>query len=618
MDFKNVKHYIKNEFDDIISEASEDYFNNNRYDVRKRLSFKCHIDDLYCDETNVISVIIFDKSNGKYGFDLIVTLKIFGNERYAWDLEVVEKELWLNLICEASIETRFKDFKVINIRQYEADREKYSRPLNDRLAPFIRKNDLDKVAEEFLAKYYPKALEIPTSVDVRQVAKNMGLKVCRHNIAEDGSIFGRIFFEDTIAKFYDNSKKRMCNIKVSANTIVYDPDAYFMDNIEKENSNTIIHECIHYEFHRHTMAFQRIFNKKAKWIDCMTDGNTNDTIIDINKLEWQANVLAPRILMPYKTFSQETYNLIEKYSCGNTYDTIDILPDVINALSSIFKVSKFSVKIRLCDIGINEAVGCNVWCDNYPVPPFAFDKGTCEYNETFVIPAIDAILLSLNPVIEDMMNKQQLVYIDSHLCLNTYEYIGVNKNGKKYIKHEALKHLNEFCIKMRMESKKYNNIYKLECFLNRDKNSKVHTNLRFDGMMDKMTEKAKIMEIIKEEKKFSSAFFDLNNDFVDCMKLLKERSGLTYEEIELETGIEISSVKNIISGKRDGTLLRLTLILMALGAEPDVAYHIIDKAGVRIDKSKEEHLVCRFIINTMHADSMQNIIKLIESANLKI
>lgn len=44
MDFINVKQYIKSEFDDIISEASENYFNNNRYDVRKRLSFKCHIE----------------------------------------------------------------------------------------------------------------------------------------------------------------------------------------------------------------------------------------------------------------------------------------------------------------------------------------------------------------------------------------------------------------------------------------------------------------------------------------------------------------------------------------------------------------------------------------------
>ena len=76
-----------------------------------------------------------------------------------------------------------------------------------------------------------------------------------------------------------------------------------------------------------------------------------------------------------------------------------------------------------------------------------------------------------------------------------------------------------------------------------------------------------------------------------AMKMLKEKSNLTYEDIEEETTIQISSIKNIFSGKRDGTLLRLTVILMAMGAEPDVAYHVIDKSGVRIDMANEETFI---------------------------
>lgn len=102
------------------------------------------------------------------------------------------------------------------------------------------------------------------------------------------------------------------------------------------------------------------------------------------------------------------------------------------------------------------------------------------------------------------------------------------------------------------------------------------------------------------------------------MKMLKEKSNLTYEDIEEETTIQISSIKNIFSGKRDGTLLRLTVILRAMGAEPDVAYHVIDKSGVRIDMANEEHLLCRFIINTMHADTMENILYYIKLAGFTI
>lgn len=39
----------------------------------------------------------------------------------------------------------------------------------------------------------------------------MGLKVCKHNIVKDKSIFGRIFFEDTLAPFYDASCDSITN-----------------------------------------------------------------------------------------------------------------------------------------------------------------------------------------------------------------------------------------------------------------------------------------------------------------------------------------------------------------------------------------------------------------------
>ena len=107
------------------------------------------------------------------------------------------------------------------------------------LVPYIKKNELDFIAEEFLRKYYPKALLSPINVDSRLVAEKMGLKVCKHNIVKDKSIFGRIFFEDTLAPFYDASCDSITKLYVDANTIVYDPNSYFMSNIEKENNNTI-------------------------------------------------------------------------------------------------------------------------------------------------------------------------------------------------------------------------------------------------------------------------------------------------------------------------------------------------------------------------------------------
>lgn len=37
------------------------------------------------------------------------------------------------------------------------------------------------------------------------------------------------------------------------------------------------------------------------------------------------------------------------------------------------------------------------------------------------------------------MEEQKLVYLESHLCLNSEKYIGKDLYGKKYIKYEARK-----------------------------------------------------------------------------------------------------------------------------------------------------------------------------------
>lgn len=564
MTFNNIINYFKENFDDMLSNAAEVYFEANRYNVKQKLCFKCHSDDLYCDETNIKAVHPYLKSDEKIEFDVIVTIKICGTERHGWDVDYIDNDLWLNINGEGTLKKEIKDFNIISICDYESIRDKHKIPLNKNLIPYISREKLDFIAQDFLKKFYPDGLEGAIYVNPRIIAKRLNLNICKHSISKDKSILGRIFFEDVISSFYDNEKDCMKKIKVKAKTIVYDPNAYFMDNIEKENNNTIMHECVHYYFHKKAIELYTILNNKFKYFDFKNEINFGNDALGI--MEWQAHNLTPRILMPYETFRDEAYRLIKLFRIKNNCDTIDIISNVISSLSNTFHVSKQAVKIRLCDIGIKEAYGCNIWCDGYQVPNFTYDDGSCAYNETFVIPFIDAVLLSLNSIVDEMMKSQKLLYLESHLCLNLEEFIGTDIHGNKFIKHEAKKHLNRFCIKMKIKLEDDNHLGERELLLYRNKESKIKTKLVF----------------------------------------------------EEETTIQISSIKNIFSGKRDGTLLRLTVILMAMGAEPDVAYHVIDKSGVRIDMANEEHLLCRFIINTMHADTMENILYYIKLAGFTI
>ncbi len=54
---------------------------------------------------------------------------------------------------------------------------------------------------------------------------------------------------------------------VSAGTLFFDPNVFFMRTLGSVR-NTIIHECVHWTYHRKAMALERLFNQDATDIRC--------------------------------------------------------------------------------------------------------------------------------------------------------------------------------------------------------------------------------------------------------------------------------------------------------------------------------------------------------------
>lgn len=121
---------------------------------------------------------------------------------------------------------------------------------------------------------------------------------------------GAIFFEDY------KVKNRKGEIKtIPANTIMISTNNEFMGFEECKNF-TIMHECVHYLLHRRAFQLERLFNKKAKSIECNRDcsGSTESKATAIDWIKWQANSLAP-ILPDYvnKLGIKETNEILIKF-----------------------------------------------------------------------------------------------------------------------------------------------------------------------------------------------------------------------------------------------------------------------------------------------------------------
>ncbi len=190
-----------------------------------------------------------------------------------------------------------------------------------RLIPYIRKDQREDVAEEFLQKYYPEALKTPMAVPIVKIAKEiMGLEVnadCR--LTEDLSVLGEMCFSSGAIDVYYPETDEFRELEVKKGTMLIDADVIQKRNIGCFNI-TVAHECVHWEKHRRYYDFQnaidmvkRIRSQSAS-SKVYTKARTSPTTMTIcpdrkqwtdeDWMEWQANSISPRILMPRKPFTE--------------------------------------------------------------------------------------------------------------------------------------------------------------------------------------------------------------------------------------------------------------------------------------------------------------------------
>ena len=226
----------------------------------------------------------------------------------------------------------------------------------DSSVPVLRKSDFDDVATEFLQKYYPEALDKPMPVPIENIAGKMGLFVCKdYRLTEDFSVYGQICFSSGIVDVYDKDEDEYREKFFRRGTILVDPDTILERNIGCFN-NTVAHECVHWFKHRlyhfYNIGARNNIAVSARHFVRTQDESLKSTWSDEDWMEWQANGIAPRILMPRDTFIKKFNQL--KTSCSKLAKMI-IQLWIYDNLANFFKVSKKSVEIRIEELGLSLA-----------------------------------------------------------------------------------------------------------------------------------------------------------------------------------------------------------------------------------------------------------------------
>jgi hypothetical protein len=385
----------------------------------------------------------------KFVLYVIITAEIKGragnfNQR---NYDVDSADCWVSLHFQARLDNGLRNVKFLEIEEFQKQKYDSLNTLSKYLKPYFHTEDLDNRAENFLKKYYPEALMKPMPIQVYEISRKMNLTV-RYAPLE-GTVFGRTYFANSEEIIYNDEWKPVKE-KISKGTILINRDTTFMQSLGGVN-NTIIHECVHWEFHKKFFELQHILNPEIKNTFCETvDYFLKGGILseEFEWMEWQANALALRILLPSKTTKQK-FDLVLKSLMDHfpNKKSTEIYELALNQVADFFHVTLSALKVRLIQLGYKGIIGINNYIDNQRKVSYFVNKKSIEFGQTYRIDFIDSVIASVfNPKLKSLIDQNKIVFADGFYSLNDPKYVKVDQNGKVVLTDYALEHVDECCL----------------------------------------------------------------------------------------------------------------------------------------------------------------------------
>ncbi len=272
-------------------------------------------------------------------------------------------------------------------------------------------------------------------VPISAIAESMGLTIIQGRcLTDDFSIFGEICFSAGNVELLDLFKCSKSTVEVSRGTILIDAYTFWERNLGCVN-NTIAHEVFHWYKHRMYAAIKHIL-RKERFVACRCPSNAvypekDMPWTDEQCMEWQANSLAPRILMPLATFKVKVAELYDKYRIVEEKDAQNsLLTELIaEELATFYAVSKQSVLIRMQEVGCSEAKVV-LQFESINKPHYDIEEADAFF------------VYSTNAELRRLLNDGLFVYAQKHFVINNPAYVFRTEDGKPELTQYALEHLD--------------------------------------------------------------------------------------------------------------------------------------------------------------------------------
>ena len=612
---RSFAEYVKNKCYDGLCQAAQNYVDNDwqSLDLYARRVHK--IGEVEFIDAEIKRVYVRDLPGMAVAFEVGLELEIEvkeGNHHYD-ESDVCYP--WVRISCEGDISCGLDDWKIVSIAPYNP-KNAPANSLSDALVPYIPYDKLEDEATKFLNEFYPEALKItsyvqkPVVVEPDIIAERLGLNIMMQRIREDSFVFGQLYFEDTDAEMYDASTGDSATKHIPEKTIVVDPYMFLLRTIGSVN-NTIIHECVHWVKHRKVFELEKLYNNDVSCISCEVVGGAAAAIAKqaTKMMERQANQLAPRIQMPALPFKAKAKEYIIKFAreTGARHDN-EIMENVIEALGTDFVVSKQAVKIRLVELGFDQAIGTYTYLDGHYVKPHGFKKGSIKTNQTFSISSRDAAVERfLNRELRDLTDSGDYLFIDNHFVYNAPLYVKKDEYGRLNLTDYARSHMDECCIVFDMKiTSKVGVDYHTACYLNRE-DSNITFEIKYHNGFQNAPKERQVAMRKKQQEEEIEIRKQMTDDPEHCMDLLLKWRKMKYTDLGDAIDRDPKTIRRTVKGETKPKVETAVLICIGLHLPPSISMKLIESLGVKLSPINPDHQWMNEVLHTKYPESVDAV-----------
>ncbi|HGA2948238.1 TPA: XRE family transcriptional regulator [Streptococcus agalactiae] len=562
-------------------------------------------------------------NNCELNLEIIVIADVIVRQYIKGEMEVDTKTKFVSVYAEVELDAGIKNFRIYNT-EFKSDQYKKSRnlKLSKDWVPYIRKKDFDDIAEKFLRKYYPQALTQPTPVLVETIVSEMGLSIHQEKLTIDNSVFGKMVFKDTDVEVIEDEK--LVSKHFNKGSILVDKDVVFKRNVGSYN-NTVIHECVHWELHKVFHEVKMVLDKDHSQVSSWTEENLADSSMwtSLDWMEWQANGIAPRILMPKVQTRIKIRELFQTLTLVNPdISRSELVQEVVDNLATFFEVSRQAAKIRMIDLGFKEANGVYNYLDDRYMHNFAFELEAFDKGSSYTITSNDLCFeYCFNESFRQIIDRNKFIYVDNHLCLKDKKFIYMTKDGPIMTDY-AYEHMDECCLIFKVKSKNFTSISNetyYDYVLNRGvtKESEIKADfvdiLQNPSLMDQLPP----LDMMKLGKKISELLKELPFEFSGTLRSHRKRKNCTQPFLAKLVGITERTLRDYETLEDNLPRLELTLsFCFALKLRPELSDDMIKKAGHQLTISPP-HQVYKMLLSTSYYKPLGEINSILQAAEMK-